>query len=153
MAATDATFEQGAGAPEQLEQGAAQTLNENLPTTSPGEPESPAADAAAAAVPAGVDVAVGAPLQPAPPAEEEVPVEMAVPADYAPEFEPVDEDDMFITGPTGRPAEAETVGARRRTGLSNSVRRALPALEAAAAAPGASPALRRLVSLLLKENR
>src|SRR3990170_3392366 len=130
MAATDATFEQSAGTPEQLPQGAATELNEALPTATPGEPESSAEEAAA---------------------EVEVPVEPALPQDFDPMFAPETEEDDFIAGPTLSPDEPQTVGAVRRAPLSPRVRRSLPLLQQLAAEPDSSPQLRALVALLLPE--
>lgn len=137
MAATDVEFEQGAGSPEQLPQGATQELNAALPTSTASEPVSEAEAAAGAA-------GAAAPV-------EEVPIEPALPQDYDPVWAPETEEDDFIAGPTLSPEEPQSVGAGRRQPLSAQVRRSLPLLQQMAAEPGASPQLRALVSLMLRE--
>ena len=129
MAATDAEFQQNAPRAEQLPQGAASQLNEALPTTTPGEPEVAAA-----------------------PAAEAVEPEFAMPQDYEPTYAPENEEDQFLVGPTLRPDEDITTGARYRTGLDNGVKASLPFLQSAAAEASSSEELRALVGLLLRES-
>jgi hypothetical protein len=132
MARTDAEFEQGAGTAEQLPQGATEQLNEALPTTTPGEPET----------------ALEATTEPSGAIPEP---ELAMPQDFEPVYAPESEEDDFIAGPTLSPDEPQTVGATRRVQVPPNVRRSLPLLQQMAAEPSASPQLRALVSLLLRE--
>ena len=127
MAATDMEFEQNAGTPEQMPQGAATELNEALPTTkTPTEPESVV----------------------------DMPIEYAKPADFEPGYQAEDEDMGFVTGPTTRPQEAVTAGttAPARTQLSPEVRRNLPALVRLASRPDASEDLKALVAFLVRQE-
>ena len=134
MPAEDISFEQGNG-PEQLAQGGATEANAQLPTLTASQP----------------DPMEGAPA-PAPEAavEEDVPVEAAATGDFAADYMPLDEDDEFITGPTGRPGEDQAVGTAPRRGLSPRVAKNMTLLQQASSAPGASPELQALVSYLLR---
>lgn len=132
MGATDAEFEQGAPGAEQLPQGATEQLNEALPTTTPGEPET----------------ALEVTTEPSGALPEP---EYALPQDFEPTFAAETEEDDFIAGPTFNPDEPQTVGATRRIQVPPNVRRSLPILQQMAAEPTASPQLRALVSLLLRE--
>ncbi len=84
------------------------------------------------------------------PGEEDVPVEPAAPGDFLPEYQPETDDDVFLTGPTRRPDEAQTAGTEPRRGLAPNVRRNINLLQEAAASPNASPELRALVSYLIR---
>lgn len=75
----------------------------------------------------------------------------AQPADYEPIYTPESDDEDFLSGPTLRPDEAQFVGATPQQPLSAAARRSLPTLQAAAAEPGASDALKALVAALLRE--
>jgi len=129
-------FERGAsdaatGAP--MPQGEAQALNEAV------------ADMPAPEQDASVPQAEAAPTTPT---DDIAP---AQPADYEPIYTPESDDEEFLTGPTGRPDEAQFVGATTRQAMSPRVRRAIPALQRAASEPGASAQLQELVAHLLRE--
>ena len=130
MSATDITYEKGTG-PEQLPAGAATEVNAQLPTQTASQPD-PMEGAAA----------------PAP--EADVPTAPAEAGDFVADYQPVDEDDDFITGPTGRPGEDQAVGTAPRRGLSPRVAKNMTLLQQASSAPGASPELQALVSYLLR---
>jgi len=132
MAAEDVEFQQNAPEAGQLPQGAVGQLNEALPTTTPAEPET----------------ALEATTEPSGALPEP---EYALPQDYEPVYAPETEEDDFIAGPTLSPDEPQTVGATRRVRVPPNVRRSLPLLQQMAAEPTASPQLRALVSLLLRE--
>jgi hypothetical protein len=124
MAATDLEFQANQGTPEQLPQGAATQLNEANPQ--------PADQGQATA-----------------PAEE---IQPAQPADYEPQYQPATDDEEFLTGPTTRPDEDVTAGAVMGDRVPPHVRSQLPALQAAADAPGASAELQALVSYLSRNS-
>jgi hypothetical protein len=116
------------GTPDQLPQGAAAELNAAMPSEL--APEELLAEA---------DV-------------EEVPdLEPATAADFDPAYVPESEEDEFLTGPTNKPAESQTAGARYPTPLSVRTRAALPVLQAAASDPSATPELIALTRLLVRE--
>lgn len=79
-------------------------------------------------------------------------VQPAQAADYEPQFEPMTEDEAFLTGPSTRPDEALTTGTTPQPRVPPHVRKQLPALQAAAQAPGASAELQALVSYLLRSS-
>jgi len=122
------------GTPEQLPYGEAAALNETpMGQTAPelGVPE-------------------GAPA--AAPAEEEYVDDPGQPGDNEPLFEPADEDEDFLTGPTLRPDEPQSIlplAGRQR--VPENVRRNLPLIQAAASEPGADPQLTTLVNFLVRE--
>ena len=133
MPAEDIAFEKGTG-PEQLPAGAATEVNAQLPTQTASQP----------------DPMEGAALPEQAPVAEDVPVAPAEAGDFDAEYTPVDEDDEFLTGPTGRPGEDQAVGTAPRRGLAPRVAKNMTLLQQAASAPGASPELQALVSYLLR---
>jgi len=120
------------GTPEQLPQGAATELNN---AAEQGRALGAQADASA----------------PQAPDQAELPAP-AQAADYEPQFEPSTDDEDFITGPTTRPDESQLVGTTAPQRVPGHVRAQLPALQAAAQAPGASAELQALVSYLLRSS-
>jgi len=120
---------------QQLPEGDATRLTEDTQVT-------PAEDQALA------DQPVVAPEAQAP---AEVPVQMAQPGDNEPIYTPFSEEEAFLTGPTGRPAEDQSMGAHPREPIPAKVLRALPFLQKAASSPNADPKLVTLVSFLLRE--
>jgi hypothetical protein len=67
-------------------------------------------------------------------------------------FEPGSEDEAFLTSPTSRPDEAQTVGIPTgASAIPASVIRNLDMLQRAAAEPDADPQLQTLVRLILRE--
>lgn len=146
MAETD--FVASEGSAEQLPRGAATQLNENTNVQPPEPvalPETPVEGTGATESPAG-----GEPGMEGPEEGSEDLLE-AENADFEPVYEPEDEDDEFIVGPTGRPGEAQWVGAQSRRTLPAAVNRHLTTLQEAAAMPGASPELVALVKYLLRK--
>ena len=137
----DANFQAGEGGPDQLPRGAAEAANEGTNVVAP--------DPITAAVSLTEEEAM--PTEEVAP-EEDVPVEPASPQDFLPDFEPATEDEEFLTGPTMRPDEAQTVGTTPRRGLAPNVRRNLTLLQQAAASPTASAELRALVQYLLRNQ-
>ena len=135
MSATDMEFQKGTG-PEQLPAGAATEANAQLPTLTASQPD-PMAGAPEAAAPAAPEDG----------AEDLVPAQAA---DYNPIYQPQSEDEAFLTDPTTRPDEAQWVGTGPQPTLPPAVARQLPALQRAAAEPGASPELQVLVAYLLR---
>jgi hypothetical protein len=130
------------GDPNQLPRGEALTLNENTNVEAP-EP---------------LDIA-DQPTEEAPPAEaapESGPLEgeddlgPAGAADFDPLFQPMTDEEEFLTGPTTRPDEAQFVGSGVQRGLPPTVRRRLAQLQEAASDPEASPELRALVAYLIR---
>ena len=128
------------GSPNQLPRGEATDLNEGTNIVAPD----PIQAAVSLTAPEGMP-------EPAPP-EEDVPVEPAAPEDFLPDFEPATEDEAFLTSPTLRPDEAQTVGTTPRRGLAPVVKRNIGLLQQAAALPNASPELRALVQFLLRNQ-
>jgi hypothetical protein len=122
----EAEFQMGGGTPEQLPEGAAQTLNEATPKT--GRRVTPEA----------------APL-------EETPPEAATPADYEPAYQPDNEEDDFLADSTLYPDESVTTGATAPAlrPLPPDVVDALPIFHEAAQRPDAPQAL-KVLSYLLK---
>ena len=133
MPAEDIAFEKGTG-PEQLPAGAATEVNAQLPTQTASQP----------------DPMEGAALPEQAPVEEDVPVAPAEAGDFDADYMPADEDDEFLTGPTGRPGEDQAVGTAPRRGLSPRLAKNMTLLQQASSAPGASPELQALVSYLLR---
>jgi hypothetical protein len=124
LAAEDLTFQQNAGTPEQLPQGAATQLNEANPQPADTAAEQPQADMP----------------------------EPAQAADYEPEFQPSTDDEDFIVGPTTRPDEDVTTGTDSPQRVPPHVRAQLTALQDAANVPGASAELQALVAYLLRSS-
>lgn len=135
MAAEDITVQQdtGSGPGQSLPQGAASEVNANLPTetvSGPGE-----ALAAPAEDQAGADAGLPEPAQP---------------SDYEPVFQPENDDEDFLTGPTTRPDEPVTTGAfgGGRTALPPDAPTWMPVFVEAAQLPDAPPQLKALVRIL-----
>lgn len=141
MAEPTPGFQASEGSPEQLPRGAAAAANEGTNVVAP--------DPIEAAVSLTEEEAMPAP-EAAP--EEDVPVEPATPQDFLPEFQAETEDEAFLTSPTLRPDEAQTVGTAPQRALAPNVRRNLGLLQQAAASPTASPQLRALVQYLLRNR-
>ena len=139
MAQVNPGYQAVEGDPNQLPRGEATRLNESTDVEAP----------------APLDITTGADEAAPPVAEvEEEPLgpdDLADAADFNPEgYVPLDEDEEYLVGPTMRPDEDQAVGAQYPTPLSNRLRLNLPALQAAASEPGASPELIALVALLLR---
>ena len=127
MAATDITYQQDAGDPNQLPQGAASELNAALPTETASPPSS-GAEAAAAQV---------------------VPVQPAVPADYQPQYQPQTEDEQLLFDQTARPNEPLLAGLGQDRAIPPQLAAVLPQLAAWASEPDAPPQLKALVDQTL----
>jgi hypothetical protein len=145
MTTPEPEFQQGAGEPTQLEQGAATQLN---------EVQSEAQNQLRISDPQHAMATVPSPDQAQDPAQvaQDSGVELAQASDYEPQFQADNEDDAFITGPTTRPNEPVTTGIP--TGADSipaEVLRNLPLLQRAAQEPGADPNLQTLVALVLHE--
>jgi hypothetical protein len=127
-------YERGAGdaaTGTPMPQGEAQSLNDSVSAM-------PAPEAGASA-----------PQAEAAPAPE---VQPAQPGANIPAYQPDNEDDQFITGPTLRPDEPQTAGIPTGAGgVPPDVVRGLPLLQRAAQEPGADPKLQTLVNLVLHE--
>jgi hypothetical protein len=136
VGASDVELEKGTG-PEQLPQGAVGELNAATPPPTELAPEGLSVAPGAQEGASGADTA------------EPLPAE---PADYEPMFEPGSEDEAFLTSPTSRPDEAQTVGIPTgASAIPASVIRNLDMLQRAAAEPDADPQLQTLVRLILRE--
>ncbi len=119
-------FVKGTG-PDQLPQGEAKQLNDQLASTPP-PPDT---------------------AQPVAPQQQQQALPAAAsPNDYQPQFTPQNEGDQFITGPTTRPNEPQTVGAHQQLPVPQAVLDAMPAFVEAAQAPDAPPQLQALVQLI-----
>ncbi len=134
--ANEVQYNESAGTADQLPRGEATKLNEQLPTENPKAPDGVQAPSDAEMAAAGADEAQFKP---------------AAHEDFQPGYEPTSEDDVFITGPSGRPDESQLVGTQSPGPISNRVRNSLPELQKAASEPGASPELIAMVKLLLRE--
>ena len=140
----DLGYEQGAGSPEQLPQGAATEANEGTEVVAPDP----------------IDVETGVtdeavPVEEPEASEEDVlgPEDLAEAGDYDPEgYTPIDEDEEFLVSPTLRPWESQAAGSQYPAPLSQRTRANLPELQKAASQPGASPAIIALVNLLLRST-
>ena len=130
MAATDITYQQDAGDPNQLQQGAASELNAALPTETASAPQSDAEAAAAQAA-------------------AMVPVQPAVPADYQPQYQPQTEDEQLLFDQTARPNEPLLAGVSPDRSIPPQLAGVLPLLSAWAAEPDAPPQLKALVDQTL----
>jgi hypothetical protein len=124
-------YQAGFGGPDQLPFGAVSDVNASLPNLG----------RAGGNIPGALSEAEVADRQAVAPAE---------PSDYEPAYTPETDDDAFITGPTTRPDESQSVGAELTDRLPGHVRTQLPALQRAAAEPGASAQLQALVAYLLR---
>lgn len=145
----ETNFTAGEGGPEQLPRGSATELNQNTDVQAPeGLDVAPAPEAAPEAAPAEtVEEAPDLEMAQEDGSEDLQPAEAA---DFEPLYEPQSEDEEFLIGPSGRPDEAQWVGANDRRVLPAAVRRHIGPLQEAAAMPGASPELIALVQYLLR---
>jgi len=139
MAEPQPGFTANEGDPNQLPRGEALLLNENTNVQAP-EPLD-IADQPTEEAP---------PEAPAGPLDGEDDLSPAGAADFDPLFQPMTDEEEFLTAPTARPGEAQFVGSEVQRGVPANVRRRLEHLQEAASDPDASPQLRALVAYLIR---
>lgn len=144
----DANYTANEGSANQLPRGAATELNQNTDIQAPEglevAIEAPSEGTGATESDSGAQGGIQGPEDGS---EDLQPAEAA---DFEPLYEPQSEDEEFLIGPSGRPDEAQWVGANDRRVLPAAVRRHIGPLQEAAAMPGASPELIALVQYLLR---